>query len=539
LEVEKATNAAFQTWEDVSCAYPDFVYLGQTTTNAAIDPSNVGDPTDAFNVSTVWVTNTSDPYYTSALAGGQSPATAVPLTYAGYLYQCDIFVNAVNFHWTTLPDTPASENLTDLQTALEHEIGHCLGLADVSDPTEAVMNPELPVGGNRRALDPQDSQQLCDYYPENGAVGSPCSVSDPCSNGLTCIPYKNSSGTTLYQYCSKGCNGLTNGECPSPFACRDSSAISGYSKACQAVPGEAITQVGKPCNMDSECGGPNSICQTPSALPSTGTAWVDGYCSENCVAGSSAVTCPSGSVCVELGTPDRCFKQCRPGSGDCRAGYTCAPLAEGNVCIPNCYTDEDCNTGGGPVGYTCRTCDRVCIENKQTGLSVGSPCTTSEQCGAGQFCFFIGTQTQGVCTQTCNTAACGCPLGSTCKPVGEDRVCMKDCAAGTCAAPLQCNPVGQTYSCTAACRTSADCPTGFECYGGTCQDPNNRPDAGCTLCSDGGTPPPPPPPTDGGTGGGSAGPGGCGCSGAPASALVIFGLLALLFGGRRRSWPRQ
>jgi hypothetical protein len=272
---------------------------------------------------------------------------------------------------------------------------------------------------------------------------------------------------------------------------------------------------------------------------------VDGYCQENCTAGGATSTCPAGSVCVELGAQDRCLKPCRPGAGDCRDGYTCSPLAEGNVCVPNCYSDQDCNSGNS-TAFACRVCDRVCVENKQTGLSVGDPCTTSEQCGAGEICFFIRNNPQGVCTQTCSMAQCGCPVGSTCKNVGSDRVCMKDCAAGTCSSPLQCNPVpsansGLTYSCTPACRTQADCPTGFECdRTGACFDPLATPDAGCTLCNDGGTPPPPPPPTDGGTGGGTGGPSGCGCGQAPASALVFFGVLALaLFSGRRRSWQRR
>ncbi len=537
-EVEKATNAAFQTWEDVSCAYPDFQYMGRTTTNSSIDPNDVGNPYDAFNVSTVWVTSTSDKYYGLALGYGRGLTGSIPLTYAGYLYHCDIFVNGVDFRWTTLPSTLPSENFHDLQSVLTYEVGHCLGLGDAYSPIEAVMYPEFPAGGSKRALNAQDVQEICDYYPENGAVGSPCSASDPCSNGLTCVPYKDTSGTTLYQYCTKGCPGITNGECPSPFVCRDSTLVSGYTKACLAVPGEAVTQVGKACNTDTECGSGYSVCQQPVALPSGGTAWVGGYCQENCVAGSTANTCPAGSLCVEMGAQDRCLKPCRPGGGDCREGYTCAPLPEGNVCIPPCYSDQDCNSASS-TAFTCRTCDRVCVENKSTGRSVGDPCSTSTDCGPGQICFFINNNPQGICTQTCNTAQCACPLGSSCKNVGPDHVCMKDCSAGTCASPLQCNPVGQTYSCTPACRTNSDCPTGFACdKTGACFDPLNVPDAGCTLCSDGGTPPPPPP-TDGGTGGGTGAPSGCGCGEAPASALVLFGVLALaLFSGRRRSWQR-
>jgi MYXO-CTERM domain-containing protein len=539
-EVEKATTAAFQTWENVACAYPDFQYMGYSTTNSSI--ADVRDTNDAFNVSTIWVTSTTDPYYNTALAGGRSTSGTMPLTYAGYLYQCDIFINAVNYRWTTLATTDPRENFRDLQTALTHEVGHCMGLADVFTPTSSVMNPEFPVGSGRRALDPQDVQQVCEYYPEDGAVGSPCSPSDPCTNGLTCIPFNDQGGTLLYRYCSKGCPGLNPGECPSPFSCQNSTAVTGSTKACLAVPNQSVTQVGKECNTSPDCGSATGICQTPAGLPSGGTAWVNGYCQQPCNAGSTANACPGGSVCVNTdpGTNDRCFKTCRPGSGDCRAGYTCAPLAEGDVCVPSCYADADCNNPTTATDFACRVCDRVCIQNRQTGRSVGDPCTTSEQCGPEQVCFFINNHPQGICTQSCNTAACGCPTGTTCKQVGVDRVCMKDCATGTCSNPLQCNPVGQTYSCTAACRTRADCPSGFECFAGGCQDPTQTPDAGCTLCgTDAGQPPPPPPPTDGGTGGGGN-PSGCGCGTAPASALAFFGALALLLlAGGRRSWRRR
>ncbi|HYI02753.1 adhesin [Hyalangium sp.] len=538
-EVERATTAAFQTWENVACAYPDFDYQGYSTSNSAI--ADVRDTSDAFNVAAIWVTATNDPYYATALAGGRSSSATVPLTYAGYLYQCDIFLNAVNFRWTTLASTDPRENFLDLQTALTHEVGHCLGFADTVFPTSAVMNPDVPPGTSKRVLDATDVQQICEFYPEDGAVGSPCSPSDPCTNGLSCVPFTAQDGTTvLYRYCTQGCTGTTNGECPSPFACQPSSLVSGRTHACLAVPNQAVTQVGKPCNNNPECGSATGLCQTPAGLPSGGTAWVDGYCQQPCNAGSSVNACPSGSVCVDTdpqGTNDRCLKRCRPGTADCRAGYTCSPLAEGDACVPSCYSDSDCNAPSRN-DFSCRICDRVCTPNKQTGLSVGDPCTTTEQCGRDQVCLFINNHPRGICAQPCSTAACGCPTGTTCKQVGQDRMCMKDCAAGTCATPAQCNPVGSTYSCTADCRTRMDCPTGFECYPQGCMDPNQIPDAGCTLCSDAGPPPPPPPPVDGGTGGGGQ-PGGCGCGSAPASAMLLAALSLLLVAGGRRSWRRQ
>jgi hypothetical protein len=534
--VVQATQNAFQAWENVACAYPDFQYAGLTTNNTAINPNKVGDPFDAFNVSTVWVTSTTDEYYNLALGYGQAPTGSIPLTYAGYLYQCDIFMNAVRFRWTTVPNTTPQEGFTDLQSALMHEIGHCMGLGDVFSPLNAVMYPDVPVGGNRRVLDVHDQEHICGAYPENGAVGSPCSASDPCDGGLSCIPRSSSDGG-VYRYCTKRCPNVSPGECPDPFVCRTSPIRDG-GMVCVAAPGENITQVGKPCGASSECGSPVGICQPPAALPSRNVAWEGGYCQQDCTPGSPG-TCPGGSVCVNDVTTKRCLKTCRVGSGDCRQGYTCAPRPEGNVCVPNCYTDQDCNANSSNA-FICRVCDRVCIANTGPGLSVGSPCTQTTECGGGQVCLFINNHPQGVCAQPCSNATCSCPTGSSCRAVGAERMCMRDCSSGTCPQGLECNPLGNNYACVPPCRTNQECPTGFLCGGGRCTDPFAPVDAGCTLCGDGGQPPPPPPPpVDGGTPGDDQ-PEGCGCSSSPASVLFYFGVIALLLlAGRRSSWRRR
>lgn len=530
-QVEGATQAAFQTWENVAEAYADFQYMGKTSNQPAINPNKVGDPLDPFNVSTVWVTSSTDPYYGLALGSGQLSTGAIPLTYAGYLYNCDIFINAVRFRWTTVGNTLPGDGYTDLQSALTHEIGHCLGLGDVYSPTNAVMHPVLPVGGSRRQLDTHDQQHLSGKYPENGAVGSPCSASDPCTGGLSCIPRIASDGGVQYRYCSKPCPNVSPGECPDPFVCRPSPIPDGGT-VCAAVPNEAITQVGKPCANHPDCGSARGICQPPTALPSTGVAWQDGYCQEDCTLGGN--TCPAGAVCVDFPSADRCLKTCRPGGGDCRPGYTCAPRPEGNVCIPNCYTDSDC-----PNNFLCRVCDRVCVENTGPGKSVGDPCSVTTECGVGQVCLFVNNQPQGICAQPCTNATCSCPAGSSCQAVGSQRMCMRDCSAGTCPQGTACNPLGTSYSCTPPCVKNSDCPTGLFCGGGHCSDPLATPDAGCTLCSDGGAPPPPPPPVDGGQSGDDQ-PQGCGCSGGPGSALLFFGVIALLLlAGGRRSWSRR
>ncbi|MBN1209619.1 MAG: adhesin [Myxococcaceae bacterium] len=558
-QVENVTKAAFQTWEDVGCAYPDFQYMGQIATSDTLKAANIGDQYDGFNVSTIWVTEATDPYYATALDNGNFKSGTARVAFGGFLYRCDIFINAVDFKWTTLPTTNPAEEFLDVQTAITHEIGHCLGFADNQVPLESVMNPDFPVGSNRRTLAAEDVQLVCDTYPENGAVGSPCSVSDPCTNGLSCIPFTAPNGSVLYRYCSKSCPNVTTGECPSPFTCESSNLISGATHACLAVPDTYVTQVGKACNPSEPnvlqvCGSGFAVCQGPiPGMPSGATNWPDGYCQETCLAGEPAYskTCPAGSICANTARDpqdpqdpdpnkdvlanDRCLKSCNPGGNDCRPGYSCAPLAEGNACVPSCYSNADCGQG-----FSCRLCDRVCLPSTPSGRSVGDPCTNTAQCGTGQACLFFNNAAQGVCTQGCGTGGCDCPSGTACKTVGQATVCMKDCAQGTCAFPLQCNPVGETFSCVPACSTNADCQAGFQCTVNGCVDPSQVPDGGCTLCGDAGTPPPPPPDGGPGGGGGNGGPEGCGCSGAPASALAFFGALALLLiAGGRRSWLRR
>ncbi len=154
-----------------------------------------------------------------------------------------------------------------------------------------------------------------------------------------CIPRLRSDGGVQYQYCSKGCPQRHPGECPSPFVCRQSPLRDGGT-VCSPCPTRLSPRWASRAAPIRSAARRGSICQPPTALPSTGVAWQDGYCQENCTLGGN--TCPAGSACVDSPPTNRCLKSCRVGGGDCRPGYTCAPRAEGNVCVPNCYTDADC-----------------------------------------------------------------------------------------------------------------------------------------------------------------------------------------------------
>ncbi len=354
-QVQAAVDRAFQTWEDVACAYPAFNSLGLSSTNPSIaDPRDAFDP---FNVAAIWVTDRNDPYYAYALANGGAAAAAVPLAYAGTLYQCDIYLNAVDFDWSA--SDPAQARFADVESLVLHEVGHCMGLGH-SNWYEDVMYPTFPLGNHRRALQPRDSQMACETFPESGAVGSPCLADGSCgAQGLECIRPPLPDGGTGAAFCSRGCDPNIPRSCEEPFVCKPSTLVPGSPGTCLPSRGDYVTQVGAPCEAANQCGSPVALCQTEGVMASGFPAWDDGYCTQEC--GPGKLECPTGSACVDFGSGvERCIKTCRLGTGDCRFGYSCVRTTdEVNLCWPSCHADADCEDGTG--SYLCRTCDGTCV----------------------------------------------------------------------------------------------------------------------------------------------------------------------------------
>ena len=77
--------------------------------------------------------------------------------------------------------------------------------------------------------------------------------------------------------------------------------------------------------------------------------------------------------------------------------------------------------------------------NKQN-QAIGTPCTTSGQCGTGKF-FCDTTHANGYCKASCASDA-NCPQGSICVASACERACVADadCRAGDlCLAPGYCD----------------------------------------------------------------------------------------------------
>lgn len=538
---EAATVGAFQAWEGVGCASTAFSYEGRVSDHTQIN--NPEDPNDAFNVSTSFVTDPADPLYAYALGAGAALSASVALTYAGTLYQCDLYLDdtpdtgGVRPHWTTSSPTPGDG--LDVQTFLAHEVGHCQGLGHSLD-IDDIMRPDLSYGMEIRSPSPDDAAALCEAYPVDGRQGSPCPPAT-CADGLSCVTGTRADGGTFPPICAESCSpGDPNNTCPLPYFCAE---LEGGGGACVRADGD-VTQVGKACGAQAECGSALGLCETDGVLPSGALAWPDGYCAQDC----QNNPCPPESACTSFsGGGQLCMKTCELGAGDCRPGYVCAKTtaAASPICIAQCHGDIDCGSG-----FQCRLDDGACLPVQTPGAAIGDPCTQDAQCGFGQTCFLNGAS-QGVCTQNCATAAGACPAGTTCHPAGTngELVCLRDCVTGSCASGEQCAELTTGRGCLPGCTSNGQCPVGDVCQSGECVLAA-PPDAGCASCtqdagsdagtsdagtSDAGTQKPP---ADAGTGPSSGGAFGCSAAGGAAAPLWVLLLGLGLLARKGRAWRR-
>ncbi len=227
---------------------------------------------------------------------------------------------------------------------------------------------------------------------------------------------------------------------------------------------------GEPCDSDADCVA-DSSCAAVDVR--------DGVARYECVAHCDPPAvpyypsrCEGGGVCwsVSTATPDvyGCFLGNDIPIGhtceytlSCVRGSTCQEWAEGSFCTPVCDL-----YGCGPM----------------------EPCSQPYDCESGLLCATIGTSgtlADGACIAECATPSGGvglCDDGSTCAdfhysdgtvvygcipggatPVGESCSYSVECERGAL-----CVDDGPTGVCRQACNSSADCPSGAACDGGTC-----------------------------------------------------------------------
>jgi hypothetical protein len=532
--VESEIRAAYQRWEDVDCAYIGFSFEGAIT-----DPAQLGNHADTRNVMGSFVDARTDPRYTDDLGNGVAVGVALTYKLNGVIAGCDTEFNHFDYRF----GDDGSSGLMDFPSLSNHENGHCLGLDHDPNDFQSVMYPSVNPGDLRRALDAHDRDNVCQLYPETGALGSPCAGAS-CASGLSCIANPTAGGN----FCSQGCVPQDPATCPAGFGCRASSAVSGAAGACFPGAGDVSPTIGGPCSAPADCKGASALCFTASQ-----NGFPGGYCSQYC----DSLQCPTGTVCVNGGAHLFCASACKtsasPGAtGSCRSGYACDPFDTGGdgFCYPACTSDASC--GGG---LHCQ-CDGVCYPPGSGESFVGHPCLSVNDCPTGDFCVPAAVNGQstgwtgGYCVAPCGggqNSCRGCPVGSSCVVAGAEgeSYCLQDCAAQSgCRTGYACSSKPDTSHGTRSvctppqgCQGDGDCPVGERCQGGACIDPYADGGATCTLCGDGGS--------VASSGGGSTGsggdkpatPGGCGCG--SGSGSLFEGLMVAagaLVRARRRRW---
>jgi Matrixin len=529
VNVQTEVNAAWKQWNDVSCAAPKVAYKGFTGNTVA----NPADPFDGFSVTPVFVTNKNDPGYKIAFDGSFTSALTIPRSYAGILESCEIYLNAVDFKFSTAAVTPA--DAFDLRSVILHEAGHCLGLDHFAE-TDSVMFSAVRKGERLSQLSAADINGLCERNPAAGAPGTVCLAGNKCSGSgqppLKCLTQDIGTGTNE-AFCTRGCDFSAQEACEFPLVCLSSTAFApAFNGAC-LLPQKSVTAVGRSCGNADECGSTLSLCIPPESRPSGIPAWVGGYCTQSCSAGKQV--CPAGSECIDLGGSfgRSCVQSCRPGLADCRPEYVCVPTsATAGVCGPKCANDADC----GNSNFVCRLCDGMCVGKQNPAGQIGDSCTDDATCGPGQQCLPISDRsTQKQCTEQCARGCGSCTNGASCQSILRGSLyCVRECTGvGTCPAGQQCSTSPSGRFCIPSCKGTTDCEGGNVCVGGECVRPS---DAGCgAFCEVDGGMVIGPPVRDAGTGPSQAG--GCGCN--SESSIGPLLVLSIFFLQHRRRVDRR
>lgn len=208
------------------------------------------------------------------------------------------------------------------------------------------------------------------------------------------------------------------------------------------------------CPAGEECVGGRCVPGGGGTPPTPGGGMCDA-CTTHSSCGSSGDYClsyPDGSA--------RCGVACAS-DGDC-GGDRCLTLSNGaRQCVRYSGSSPSCSGGGGTPGCTSDTdcgagqrCDRgVCIDAGGGSAPLGDACAVHGDCTSGS-CL------AGMCVQSCDWPAGGCPGGFYCD--GE--------ATGACGAGVCLRGLGGAGALGDACSEHADC-SNLYCFLGLCSEP--------------------------------------------------------------------
>jgi hypothetical protein len=167
---------------------------------------------------------------------------------------------------------------------------------------------------------------------------------------------------------------------------------------------------------------------------------------------------PSGSCQVKA----KCLS-----NADCESGSFCETGSGECVGVGTCTRDVHCDLGricqAGVCRLGCRTtadCELMLREVCLEGACVSGRCENNEYCPFGQVCELADhaclTPAEPFCVSGCSFICAGCT----------------DKTQGPCGHPANiCSGQNPTY-CLVACRTQAECPSGYDCV--STIDPQGR-----------------------------------------------------------------
>lgn len=282
-----------------------------------------------------------------------------------------------------------------------------------------------PLTGAALALAALLALAACERLTSVGSIG--------CQSNSDCVPPATICGAD--QRCIPGCSA-------NPVECVGGSTCNTSTGECTGGNG-----IGNPCNLDSDCRPPDTVCRASS---------------HTCVAGCTlTLTCPTGLTCnTQTG---HC---CQPGQAGCPsaadAGASCnsdlecvgapANICQAGQCVPGCTNGMTCTA---PL-----TCDMA------TGHCTPASCARDMDCDPGSYCTQSGA---------CSVLAFGGPI----RCAGGTYV-YYDCAIKTSPSQFQScagspGPSGCPYciegSCfhPGLCANASDCHRGDACVGGLCR----------------------------------------------------------------------